>query len=314
MNRIPKSAIPFLCLLLCLSVLFGCQTVSSVIFDGKANSFDFDADAVTELLVTAPDKPEALSIVDREEIEAFLSEASYYSSHVGCTGADERTYIVRVFKDSEMDWFLLSGHGDLYDFNFARAIDRLADRLKRGESNCYVYSVAVPNGLHYDDATAYLEACGYAYRNHLSNDRYPYLVVTYTVSDGDLKRYTEAELSVRCALGEFPPDEGLSAFVEQLRKQGLVRSCDKADETGRVSRKDALIGVTRGVYVYLTKYLTETELANLQTRADEAQLELRYTYPGMYANVCDHTLLLSESPFSDERLQAIGDALAALVP
>ena len=281
--------------------------------DGNWREYNIDPASVDELMVYVPNEPELLSVTDRTEIEAFLTNAKQVSFHEADHGLSEASYVVKLYGEDRVIDIVLGGLPALYNSTLPKAADKLYERLKRGEVTRYQYTVMVPQGLYYDDATAYLKSCGYVVRNIYNSDRYPSLRLMYSVSDKDLSRYTDEELSRYCDPGTFAPDDVLVPFLEQLQSEGYYRlpvlpSEKQVSRWGSGYAKGTLLSVERGIRVYLTRFLSENEIAELTHRAGEASLTLEYQEP--YSHV---TLMpLSETPLSDEQLVEIETGLSAL--
>ena len=276
--------------------------------------YSIDPASVDELLVYVPGEPELLSITDRTEIEAFLLNAKQVSFHEPDHDLSEATYVVKLYGEDRVIDIVLGGLPALYNSALPKAADKLYERLKSGEVNRYQYTVTIPQGLYYDDATAYLESCGYTVRNSFSSDRYPALLLKYSVSDEDLGRYTDEELSRYCDPGTFAPDDVLVPILEQLQSEGYYHppvylSEKQIHRWGSSYAKGTLLSVERGIHVYLTRFPEEDEIAELTHRAEEASLTLEYQEP--YSHVT--LMLLSETPLSDEQLAVMETGLSALV-
>ena len=304
-------------LLLVLLCALGCVGFDRLLtaLDDPWVDYNIDPASVDELLVYVPGEPELLSVIDRSEIEAFLSNAKQHRYSEPQHDWSEATYLVRLYGEDRMIDLVLGGLPALYNPALPKAADKLYERLKGGEINWYHYTVLIPEGLYYDDATDYLESCGYAVRNIFNSDRYPALLLMYSVLDEDLNRYTDEELSRYCDPGTFAPDDILLPILEQLQSEGYSRppvypSEKQIHRWGSSYANFTLLSVDRGIRVYLTHFLSEDELAELTRRAEEASLSLEYQKPRSNVTL----MILSESPLSDEQLSAIDDGLTALVP
>ena len=307
----------FLCILCAFLTLFanGCTAFNRLMttLDGDWRDYSIDSDSVEELLIYEYGKPELLSITNRTEIETFLSNAKQFSFHKPEHELSEATYVVKLYGEDRVIDIVLGGLPSLYNPALPKAADQLYERLKGGEVNRYQYTVMIPEGLYYDNVTEYLESCGYTVRNIFNSDRYPTLRLMYSVSDEDLDRYTDEELSRCCDPGTFAPDDILVPFLEQLQSEGYYRlpvypSEKQISRWGSSYAKGTLLSVDRGIRVCLTRYLKEDEIAELTLRAEEASLTLEYREPSAHVSL----MLLSETPLSDEQLAAIDANLMAL--
>ena len=85
----------FVLLMLCS---FGCSAGQWLMttLDGDWRELHFNIDNITEILVTAPDKTEALLISDPAEIESILKNAKQVSFQSGNYTPFDGTYTVRV--------------------------------------------------------------------------------------------------------------------------------------------------------------------------------------------------------------------------
>lgn len=302
----------FVLLMLCS---FGCSAGQWLMttLDGDWRELHFNIDNITEILVTAPDKSEALLISDPAEIESILKNAKQVSFQSGNYTPFDGTYTVRVYENDLLVACLHPEEPHLYNPAFGKVLSRLMKRLKNGDYNCYACRISVPKGVHYDDAAEYLNKCGYDTRYFNSNNPYPYLILSYSACEEDMMRYSETELTKHCALGTFEPDTNLAVFTEELRREGYVKSYSTVSEKERRYVHGELEFIKRGIYIYLTKYLTEEEITTLQARAEKASLEWTYLYTGFYSEACEDTLLLSESPIDESQLAAIETGLSVLV-
>lgn len=306
------------CVLFAILTLYtvGCTGFDRLMtaLDGNWREYNIDPASVDELMVYVPNEPELLSVTDRTEIEAFLTNAKQVSFHEADHGLSEASYVVKLYGEDRVIDIVLGGLPALYNSALPKAADKLYERLKSGEVNRYQYTVTIPGGLYYDDAIAYLESCGYAVRNIFNSDRYPALLLEYSVSDEDLDRYTDEELSRYCDPGTFAPDDVLVPFLEQLQSEGYYRlpalpSEKQVSRWGSSYAKGTLLSVERGIRVCLTRFLSENETTELTRRAEEASLALEYQEPYSYVTL----MLLSETPLSDEQLAAIETGLSAKV-
>lgn len=276
--------------------------------DGDLNVFEINIGNVTEILVTDEHSPGALSITDPNEIRSVFSKALLSSSHWDIMQGDSE-YLVRAYHGSTLEKMLFPEEGLLYNkYNkaFAKELSRLVQRLKNGETNVYQYVISIPPKVQFAEAVDYLRDNGYDYRNYYSNDYttyYPHLRLQYRVSEDDLNKYTEKELRGDHVLGKFGPDNRLSAFIEQLKKKEFYVSCELIGDEG--------LGTKRGTTAYLSKYLSEEELKELERLAETEEVRLSYFEPSKYEY---KIILLSGTALSDGELQKINDGLEALAP